>query len=82
MGCEESFITIKLIWSGYLVFSLGICVHKTLTETGLTITFTIPPHVRVDSIDAAKHMPSRVLGHVQDRARDLREPYKRRGEHL
>ena len=35
MKCEESFITMKLIWHGYLVFSLGICVHKTSTETGL-----------------------------------------------
>ena len=25
----------KLIWHGYLVFSLGICVHETPTETGL-----------------------------------------------
>ena len=37
MGCEESFITIKLIWHGYLVPSLGICVHETPTETGLII---------------------------------------------
>ena len=36
MGCEESFITIKLIWHGYLVPSLDICVHKTSTKTGLT----------------------------------------------
>ena len=35
MGCEKSFITIKLIWHGYLVPSLDICVHETLTETGL-----------------------------------------------
>ena len=33
MGCEESFITMKLIWYGYLILSLGICVHETLTET-------------------------------------------------
>ena len=36
MGCEESFIIIKLIWHGYLVPSLDICVHETLTETGLS----------------------------------------------
>jgi hypothetical protein len=36
MGCEESFITIKLIWHGYLVLNLGICVHETPTETGLS----------------------------------------------
>ena len=36
MGCEESFTTMKPIWQSYLVFSLGNCVHKTLTETGLT----------------------------------------------
>ena len=40
MGCEESFITIKLIWHGYLVSSLGICVHETPTETGLTPNVT------------------------------------------
>ena len=28
MGCEESFITMKLIWHGYLVLSLGICVYE------------------------------------------------------
>ena len=33
MGCEESFITMKLIWYDYLVFSLGICVYETPTET-------------------------------------------------
>ena len=38
MGCEESFITMKLIWHSYLVFSLGNCAHKTPTETGLRIT--------------------------------------------
>jgi len=36
MRCEESFITMKLIWHSYLVLSLGNCVHKILTETGLT----------------------------------------------
>jgi len=35
MKCEESFITIKLIRHSYLVLSLNICVHKTLTETDL-----------------------------------------------
>ena len=35
MGCEESFITMKLIWHGYLVPSLDICVYETSTETGL-----------------------------------------------
>jgi len=38
MGCKKSFITIKLIWHGYLVFSLGICVHETPTKTGLKWT--------------------------------------------
>ena len=32
---EESFITMKLIWHGYLVSSLYICVHEIPTETGL-----------------------------------------------
>ena len=35
MKCEESFITMKLIWHGYLVLSLGICVYESPTETGL-----------------------------------------------
>ena len=35
MECEENFITMKLIWHNYLVFSLGNCVHKTPTETDL-----------------------------------------------
>ena len=35
MGCEENFITMKLIWHGYLILSLGIYVYETLTETGL-----------------------------------------------
>ena len=35
MECEESFITIKLMCHGYLISSLGICVHKTPTDTGL-----------------------------------------------
>ena len=33
MGCEESFITMKLIWHDYLVLSLDICVHETPIET-------------------------------------------------
>jgi len=41
MGCEESFITKKLIWHGYLVPSLGICFHKTPTETGLILPFRV-----------------------------------------
>ena len=28
MGCERSFIPMKLIWLGYLVFALGNCVMK------------------------------------------------------
>ena len=35
MGCEESFNTIKLIWHGYLVLSLGFCAHETSTKTDL-----------------------------------------------
>jgi len=35
MECEESFITMKLIWHSYLVLNLNICVHKTPTETNL-----------------------------------------------
>ena len=31
----------KLIWHGYLVSSLGICVHETPTETDLTLLFSI-----------------------------------------
>ena len=30
MRCEESFITIKLIWHNYLALSLDNYVHKTL----------------------------------------------------
>ena len=30
MDCEESFITMKLIWHGFLI----ICVHDTPTDTG------------------------------------------------
>ena len=35
MGCEKSFIIMKLICHDYLVLSLDICVHETPTETGL-----------------------------------------------
>ena len=35
MGCEESFITVTLIWHDYLILSLSIYVHKTFTETSL-----------------------------------------------
>ena len=34
----------KFIWHGYLVLSLVICVHKTLTKTGLS-------HSRIFMID-------------------------------
>ena len=37
MGYEESFITMKLIWHSYLVFSLVNCVYKTPTETRLIV---------------------------------------------
>jgi hypothetical protein len=33
---EESFITMKLIWHGYLISSLNIYVYETPTETSLT----------------------------------------------
>ena len=36
MGCEESFITIKLIWHSFLVLSLDNCIHETPIETGLS----------------------------------------------
>jgi len=36
MECEESFITMKLIWHSYLVLSLGNCAYETPTETGLS----------------------------------------------
>ena len=42
MGCEESFITMKLIWHGYLILSLGICVHETPTETDLSVYGLFP----------------------------------------
>jgi len=37
MGCKESFITMKVIWHGYLVLSLDICAHETPTETVLIL---------------------------------------------
>ena len=36
MGCDESFITIKLIWHGYLVLNLDICAHEIFAEAGLS----------------------------------------------
>jgi hypothetical protein len=33
MGCEESFITMKLHWHNYLAFNLDSCAHETCTET-------------------------------------------------
>ena len=39
MGCEESFITMKLIWHSYLVLSLRNCAHETPTEIGLIYPF-------------------------------------------
>ena len=42
MGCDESFITMKLIWHGYLVLSLGICAHKTPIENGLRKQHMVP----------------------------------------
>ena len=48
MGCEESFITIKLIWHSYLVLSLANCAHKTRTETGLK-------HLRARAAQAPGH---------------------------
>ena len=38
MGRERSFITIKLIWHGYLVYRLGNCAIKLYTEIGLRDT--------------------------------------------
>ena len=45
MRCEKSFITIKLIWHGYLVHSLSICAHKIPTETGLSAQWVM--HARL-----------------------------------
>jgi hypothetical protein len=39
MGCEESFITMKLHWHSYLVFSIGSCAHE--IETDLTPTWEL-----------------------------------------
>ena len=36
MGCDESFITMKLIWHGYLVPSLDNCAYETPIKTGLS----------------------------------------------
>ena len=36
MKCDESFITIKVIWHSYLVLNLINCVYEILTETELT----------------------------------------------
>ena len=48
MGCEESFITMKLIWHSYLVPSLAIWVHETPIETGLVINL----NVKINSANA------------------------------
>jgi hypothetical protein len=40
MGCEKSFTPMKLHWHIYLVFSLGIYVHETYTETDLNLIST------------------------------------------
>ena len=37
MGCEESFITMKLIWHSYLIPSLDNYTIKLCTETSLMI---------------------------------------------
>ena len=39
LGCEESFITIKLIWHNYLVLNLRNCARETPTKTGLSGEF-------------------------------------------
>ena len=41
MRCEESFITIKLIWHDYLMSSLGNCAMKLYAETGLIVVALI-----------------------------------------
>ena len=46
MECEESFITMKLIWHDYLVPSLDICIHETLTDTGLSTSHAMTQHER------------------------------------
>ena len=40
MRCEKSFITIKLIWYGYLVSTLDIYIYEIPTETDLNRTTT------------------------------------------
>ena len=40
MGCERSFIPMKLIRLAYLVFGLCNCVMKLCIETGLTLPFS------------------------------------------
>ena len=47
MKCEESFITIKLIWHNYLIFSLGNYVIKLCTETGLRAGLVISSTCRL-----------------------------------
>ena len=36
MGCEESFITMKLIWHNYLVPNLGNYAHETPLRLALS----------------------------------------------
>jgi hypothetical protein len=42
MGCEKSFIIIKLRWHRYLVFNLGSRAHETCTKTGLSAALYCP----------------------------------------
>ena len=35
MRCEESFITMQLIWHSYLIFNIDKCAHKTLMRVAL-----------------------------------------------
>ena len=39
MRCDESFITMKLIWHSYLILSLGNCAYKIPTETDLSNSY-------------------------------------------
>ena len=41
MGCEESFITMKLIWHSYLIFNLDNCAYKIFAEINITPGQTI-----------------------------------------
>jgi len=50
MGCDESFITMKLMWHIYLVLSLGNIVHETSTKTGLTRHKVVSASYCVDAI--------------------------------